>query len=321
MPLSTLALNIRIGGCPNICRHCWAMGSQGKPVMTVADTLIVLDQLVGARRDLGVDVHLFLLDEPTHHPGFDNIAEHIAARDLWGPGSFMATNGAGLAHADAGRWKAIGQAGLEYLQLTFYGVRETHDRFAGRRGAFDDLIQTAATANAYGIGWEAGILLHRWNLSQVEAVRQQVADLHPRGRRPGVFLPSSQGRMTERLRPCKTALERAGVSPSGRWRSEKDHIAHLLSSPQHAEMPAFDPICPLLVLEVDSGLSVYAGGGCDSGGLLAVVPGIRSELLLGNLTNESLATIVNRYISGPPGPVRRLAAVTRGQLAMMYGNE
>ena len=53
---------------------------------------------------------------------------------------FLATNGSVLATASETTWSRLRATGIRRLQLTLYGLEQTHDAFAGRSGAFRDVI-------------------------------------------------------------------------------------------------------------------------------------------------------------------------------------
>lgn len=57
--------------------------------------------------------------------------------------------------------------GIRDINLTIYGTREYHDRFAGRKGDFDYLISIIRTANAIGLPVSVGIPVTRENAGQL----------------------------------------------------------------------------------------------------------------------------------------------------------
>lgn len=82
--------------------------------------------------------------------------------------------------------------GIRAINLTFYGLAEYHDRFAGRQGDFDYLITILRTALSLGLEVTAGAPLTRENVGQAEALvslltQNGVPDLR-------FFIPHSEGR-------------------------------------------------------------------------------------------------------------------------------
>ncbi len=317
-PITTVAVNLRICGCPNRCLHCWAGGGPQKKNMPPGDIVRVLDQLEDVAAT-AADVHLFLLDEPSCHPQFPAILEEIRRRRLWGEYSFMATNGHGLAgdHQDA--WNRLKESGLDHLQFTFYGLTETHDRFARRQGAWADLAGAARAANSRGVEWAAAVLVHSANLDELEEARDFVGALHPSGQPAGAFIPSSQGRASSRIRPdTKTMIIPDGVP--GVFRPEGEIVSEMLDGSGDACLAPIEMHPDLVVLEITGSLDVHLSGGCDSGGLLAADPELLStHLHLGSLQQTSLRRILEEYAE-PPWPVAALAGVSRAELAERYGD-
>jgi MoaA/NifB/PqqE/SkfB family radical SAM enzyme len=51
-------------------------------------------------------------------------------------------------------WKELAEAGFDYIRLTFHGVGGMHDELAGRKGAYEDLVETIRRAeNTGSTGW------------------------------------------------------------------------------------------------------------------------------------------------------------------------
>lgn len=318
-PTTTLAVNLRVTGCPNRCLHCWANGGPTKADMPLAAVVHVLDELEEITTVIP-HVHLFLLDEPSYHPEFPAVVGEMGRRSLWGDNSFLATNGHGLSPYDEGTWETLKESGLSHLQFTFYGLAETHDRFARRQGAWANLAGAARAANDAGIDWAAAVLVHSGNLDEVEQAREFIGNLHPMARPAGAFLPSSQGRTDAGIRPdCRTM--RIPECVPAVFRPEGEIVREILDEPGAACQPAVEKHPDLVVLEITNSLNVYISGGCDSGGLLAADPGMLSDGLgLGNLEQTPLLRMLDQYIVEPPWPVTALSGVSRAELAERYGD-
>lgn len=84
------------------------------------------------------------------------------------------------------------EAGIELIDLTFYGVGQYHDRFAGRQGDFDYLLRVLSAANDIGLDVQLGLpltaesapqagqLLDIWG--QYDSVRRSLFVPHAEGR-------------------------------------------------------------------------------------------------------------------------------------------
>lgn len=82
--------------------------------------------------------------------------------------------------------------GVRELNFTFYGTREYHDRFAGRRGDHDLLLRTARAARVAGLSLSAGIPL---TIESAPMAEELVDTLRANGIDALRFLvPHSEGR-------------------------------------------------------------------------------------------------------------------------------
>ena len=86
----------------------------------------------------------------------------------------------------------IYEEGVEMIDLTFFGMREYHDRFAGRKGDFDLLVGMLDAALKTGLKVNISIPLIRENLGQMNELRNCLED---KGAETySCFLPHSKGR-------------------------------------------------------------------------------------------------------------------------------
>lgn len=87
---------------------------------------------------------------------------------------------------------SLQNAGIRRLHYTFYGLQAYHDRFAGRKGDFDYIMQTAKIARTMCMSVSAGIMVTMENLDQLEALvlllkNAGITDITP-------LLPHGKGR-------------------------------------------------------------------------------------------------------------------------------
>lgn len=315
----SLALNIRANRCTNRCRHCWAEGSPDVATMPTEDVKSILRELAAAR-DLFENVDFFLLDEPTDHPDFVDVFEFAGGLELLGPDSFVATNGVGLARAGPDVWRRLRATGLGYLQFTFYGVGEAHDKFAARRGAFDDVVAAARGANDVGIPWCASAVLQPRDAGDVLGTLEYIENLGS-PMKVGWLLYAAQGRGAKGRRPIfKDILEKPWLAAPGFFCSERRLREEILKDRELSRRPAAEAFCPTLVLEVDAEGEVFCGGACDSGGLAGVLPEFKHKFSLGRLGEKSLAAMIGEYFPDPPAIIKMAGAVTWGELAEKYAS-
>lgn len=82
--------------------------------------------------------------------------------------------------------------GIKLIDLTFYGTREYHDRFAARSGDYQLMMNTLAQANKIGLEVTVSIPMTHENVSQIDALISEL-ERH-RTARIVCFVPHSEGR-------------------------------------------------------------------------------------------------------------------------------
>ena len=109
-------------------------------------------------------------------------------------GDFLQMNGLALRDEKETRAliNAIKQAGVHLIDLTFYGVPDFHDAFAGRKGDFDFLLRILKSAQKALLPVQISIALYKSNLNQMDPLLAQLSAYSPQSIR--IFLPHTKGR-------------------------------------------------------------------------------------------------------------------------------
>ena len=109
-------------------------------------------------------------------------------------GSFLQMNGFRFREKNETRdlFQALHAAGLESVDFTFYGTRDDHDAFAGRKGDFDLLLSMLQEAERAGIASHISAPLLKSNIHTADVVLQLCQ--YQRRRDIHFFLPHSKGR-------------------------------------------------------------------------------------------------------------------------------
>ena len=105
--------------------------------------------------------------------------------------------------------QGIKDAGIELINFTFYGTREYHDIFAGRRGDFELMMNSLEIAQELGMGVEVGIPVLKDNINQLEEL---VCDFSEKNVSPFLFTPHSGGRGIKLLDQKITVKDYEGLS-------------------------------------------------------------------------------------------------------------
>ncbi len=120
----TYACNLR-------CKHCYATAGKALPdELTTAEALDIIDRL----DRFGVTIIAFSGGEPLVRKDILRLSRYASDRGIY---VAIATNGTLITRDMARRMK---DAGIEYVQISLDGMRETHDAFRGIKGAFDRTI-------------------------------------------------------------------------------------------------------------------------------------------------------------------------------------
>lgn len=107
--------------------------------------------------------------QPMYYAGYCMDFPQIDRLIRFNGNSFLQCNGMGMMDAvQAAAWfERVWQAGARLMDCTFYGTRETHDRFAGRPGDFDFLFLLMDAARAAGLQAQASVALTRENAGEM----------------------------------------------------------------------------------------------------------------------------------------------------------
>ncbi|HLF88145.1 MAG TPA: radical SAM protein [Anaerolineales bacterium] len=139
-------IDVEAAGCPETCRHCAVDGHQPY------GELFSLDELRALKDEWGP---LTIRYEPTTHPDFPEIYHADIATEH---GGWLVTNGFGLARReDYGRvFEKMRGMGIHTIALTLHGLREHHDWFVCRSGAYEDILLATrrATERGFIVNWQ-----------------------------------------------------------------------------------------------------------------------------------------------------------------------
>jgi 12,18-didecarboxysiroheme deacetylase len=117
--------------CNLNCRHCYAAtSSDSESELSFEEGKKLIDDL----STFGCPVILFSGGEPLLRPDLPELADYAVSKGLR---TVISTNGTLIDQKSADKFKKIG---VSYVGISLDGLREVHDRFRGRSGAFDDAI-------------------------------------------------------------------------------------------------------------------------------------------------------------------------------------
>ena len=88
-------------------------------------------------------------------------------------------------------FKELKEIGIKLVDFTFYGTKEYHDKFAGRIGDYDLMINSMNKALEYGLQVQVGIPVTKENLDQLDELVQLFTNKNVK---LSLFTPHSGGR-------------------------------------------------------------------------------------------------------------------------------
>ena len=132
-----LTLAVDMYGCPNRCLHCWLSHMPNRKMEPDADKWIV-DQFKPFFNQI---TFFSWLREPDFCPDY---------RNRWERDKMLSVNAVPPRFELASFWRLVRdpeyavflkEAGVNCVQLTFFGMEGTTDRYTGRDGAFTELLK------------------------------------------------------------------------------------------------------------------------------------------------------------------------------------
>jgi len=290
-------------GCPNRCRHCAEdAGAPFGELMPLADVRWAVEGLAGVcRATLGESFRVWVSEEgfePTAHPQFPELIAYCRGAMVLADQSrcdALSTNGYGLARLFG--WEPafarLADAGVRWLGFAIHGLREEHDWFVRRTGAYQDIVTATERALAFGMGLCFEIHISRRNVGTFPRIVETLVQLGRGQARiwsgvPGYFA-------NERLR----AFEALRIT-----RADMDALGEaLLSAPDRGSDT--ESVLTRRLLEPDSAsrLCTYEPGGAGP-----------EERRLGRLRISPAFDVVEMFHSRPPLPHGNLRRDGAGQV-------
>jgi len=124
---------------------------------------------------------------------------------------------------------ALKKVGEDAIQISLYGLGETHDLLAGRRGDFDLLGRIAGDAAEAGLKLHFRIFVTKDNVADLKALDAYVRRFGKAVRKSwyDLWVMAGRGASAEIFRPEEAERETAPVKLPAEWLSEREIIAKL----------------------------------------------------------------------------------------------
>ena len=178
--------------CPNKCIHC------GAADMMAPNNEMTADQIIGTiNQALDMGTYLVTIDggEPMVRKDLPEIVSRI---DKTKTTVSMFTSGFRL---NDERAEALKEAGLNSVKISFDSADpEIHDKFRGRKGAFEDAIAAVKSSNKAGIMTDMYLTISPYNIDNIDDLYQLAVEME----------------MTE--------MSMTGIIAVGNWKDHEDEV-------------------------------------------------------------------------------------------------
>lgn len=326
-----IAITFDMGGCPNRCKHCWIGRLNNKKM----DMKMVKDIVNKFREYKFGDMNSPYFEkiivntwfrEPDYLPNYKELYD--LEKELGDEVARFELMSIWRIARDEEYTKWAKSIGTEKCQITFFGLEENTDYFAGRRGAFkDNLIATEKLI-------EEGIV-PRWQLFLNEKNKHELADfvkimekldLENKVRSIGkefeiyVYIPAPDGEAfnLEDIRPKEDIF--SFIPPYLKNKTLKHFkvkdMEEVLGYKEKDLLPILldDNGClndypSILSLMVTSDLDVY----CNAGELMP-------WWCLGNLGSDSVESVMDNYINNKPLGLKLMYETPISKMAEEFGD-
>ena len=161
-----LTIAVDLYGCPNRCMHCWLGHMPNRIMEADADQWIV-----DCFRPYYENITFYSwLREPDYAPDY---------RERWQRDRELSIHAMPQRFELASFWRLVrdpvyveflSEEGVKCVQLTFFGMKDTTDRYIGRKGAFAELLKATDILLENGIS-------PRWQVFLNEENRPEAVDL------------------------------------------------------------------------------------------------------------------------------------------------
>lgn len=304
-----LDLCVDLYGCPNRCLHCW-LGHM-------------------PNRDMGPEADRFIAEY--FAPYFEQLAFYSWLREpdfcedyraRWERDLSLSRNAAPERFELASFWRIardeeyvpfLRSLGVKKVQLSFFGLRDTQDRYVGRRGAFGEVLTATERLIDGGMIPRWQCFINEENREELTEVLGMAEDLR-RGRCPALEFFVHEGSCdgeNRKLYPLR--IRRGHVPPElipfylnyDRLQTEAECRERLLADRDHPEFPLGEE----LTLYVSNEFEVYYN-----------FTEMSRPWAIGSLKTEPAASLVPRILRGDSPALRAAGETTWAALAEAFGD-
>lgn len=299
-----LIIGYDMHGCPNRCRHCWLGDLPDRPFVEGRDDFIV----ESFRRHFKSITFYSWIREPDFCPDYRSRWIKDNALSSVKPVRFELASFYKIVR-DPGYVEWLKGVGTRKVQLTFFGLEATTDRFVGRKGAYGELMKASETLKRSGIE-------PRWQIFLYETNKEEALKLLDVARAMGIkdiFVHEGSCDGNNR-KLYGVRINKHGI-PDG-LRPYYPNLREILSEKEcverlrHEESPYVPRSADQITLYITSDLNVYYNFTSPS-----------PAWKIGNIEEDGVDRIVARMVEEDIPAMRLAKKTTLKDLACRYGDE
>lgn len=306
---ASLSLAVDMYGCPNRCRHCW-LGHM-------------------PNRRMEEDADRFIMDY--FDPYFEKIAYYSWVREpdfcshyreRWYADAAISKNTAPLRFELASFYRIVRdreyipflkEVGTEKVQLTFFGLKETQDRYIGRAGAYEELLLANDMLIENGITPRWQCFINEENIGEILAVQAMAEKLRAE-KCPGLEFFVHEGSCdgeNEKLYPIRIRREHIPQALSPVYLN----YDHLMTEGECCALLKEDLSSPCFPLGEE--LVLYVSNTFD---LFFNYTHMTAPWVIGNIKTTPAEEIMRRIREGDTHALRMARQTTWSALAGQFGD-
>lgn len=306
-----VSLVLDMFGCPNRCKHCW-LGHMKNKKMTDSDSEYVVNEFKKKYDDI---TFYSWLREPDY---CDNYEER------WNKDNVLSTIHKPLRFELASFYRIVrdknyvdflNKVGTKKVQLTFFGLKDMTDKYIGRIGAFEELLEATEILIDNGIIPRWQIFINEENKDEILKLISLTEELKLKERcKDFSFFIHAGSCDGENAKLYSIRIKKESINPLlipyfleyNYNFTESECYSRLIGSSDHFVPHHNDDI----VLNIDNEFNVYFN-----------YTNIRPIWCIGNIKSDGINTIYTRILNDDVPALNEAKKITLSQLAKKYGDK
>ncbi len=173
MKFEKITVCLDMYGCPNRCKHCW-LGVTPNGNLSIDDLKFVAEQFRPFTDNLEVSDRYREEDYSDNYKELWRITSELS--DTKTPHFELISYWRAVRDKEYVPWLA--SLGVKAAQLTIFGDEKTTDYFVGRKGAFQEILQTIDILFQYGIAPRIQTFIYKINIAQLPYIQYLIETLN-----------------------------------------------------------------------------------------------------------------------------------------------